>query len=1049
MAISTREIKPRGFVELLARSNFSFLQGASHPEEMVEQAIRYGYDGLGLCDIGGLYGVSRGYQTAHSPSLFLATLEAKVGFKYLMGAELILTSGEHLILMPQNLSGYKNLCTLITKAKRNSQKNYLRLNLSDLEKHESDLLAFPLPPWFETFVETLHAIFKDRLYLPVWRDLTWSSREYFERACLFEKELGIPLFVTQRPLMHSPERKELMDVLTCIQHHTTLKDSHEIRLSNSERHLHTLAELYSLWQDRPDLINNTLAIAERVCFDLKEIRYRYPRSSLPEATTPTHYLKELTQKGLAWRYPQGVPEKVERLVRHELQLIAELEYEDYFLTLYDICQYAKQKNILYQGRGSAANSVVCFALGLTSVDPTCIDVLFERFLSKERGEPPDIDIDFEHERREEVIQHIYKKYGVHHAAMVCTVIRYRSKMAFREAAKVFGLEIKLINQLVRYMGRDGLKRLLESKDLTEKFQIDEKIFSRLLNLAYQLVGFPRHIGIHTGGFIITHDSIEEMVPVESSTMEKRFVIQWNKDDVNFLGLMKIDVLSLGMLTAIRKSFELLEKHYHLKLNMATTPQEDAATYNMIQRAQTVGVFQIESRAQMATLPRMRPKTFYDLVIEVALIRPGPLQGGMVHPYLKRRAGEEKITYAHPDLIPILKKTLGIPIFQEQVMRIATTVAGFSPGESDELRRVMSSSWKKESVMRALKDRITSGLKAHGLTDQFADQIYKTIEGFSTYGFPESHAASFALLTYVSCYLKCHFPNIFVCALLNSQPMGFYSPRALIHEAQSQGVSFLPLDINSSDWDYTIEDHAVRQGFRSLAGALEKPLKAIIEERQLRGPFTSLENFLSRCNLSRRILIHLASCEALSFLNLPAREALWLILSLNLDDSSLDYRNQFTFLEAAPPLAKENSWENLERHYQMQGFAIHAHPMQLWRPELEKMNENLLAQKLVPFVHSKSLGRLSHKKKVRLLGLLSMTQRPPTAKGFCFLTLEDEHGFINVVVPPDVYQRDRMLIYQEPFLEVRGTLEKINNVINVKADHLSLPTRPKTILHPSP
>jgi DNA polymerase-3 subunit alpha/error-prone DNA polymerase len=1042
----------RGFVELLARSNFSFLQGASHPDEMVEQAIHLDYDGIALCDLNGLYGVARGFQAAHSPSFFTSSLKPKDHFKYLFGTELILTDESSLVLLPMNKSGYSRLCYLLTLGKRQAAKGFSRLSLDDIQKENDDLIAFAIPPITTEHFLALQKIFGDRLYIPVWRDLTWESQQFCEQAFQLEATEQAQLFVTQRAFMHSPERKPLFDVLTCVHHHTTLDDAKDILIQNAERYLRPLQDISWLWQDRMDLMEETLQIASRLQFSLNEIRYRYPQSQLPSGKSARQYMTTLVEQGLQKRYPlqgfpQGPPQKVLKIAHHEIQMIAELEYEDYFLTLYEICEFARAREILFQGRGSAANSIVCFALGITNVDPNEIDLLFERFISKERGEPPDIDIDFEHERREEVLQHIYEKYGETHAAMVCTVIRYKSRMSIREAAKVFGIPLTAINSMIRYMGRDGMRRLLNEPESRTRFGVEENKWFLFLKMATQLNGFPRHLGIHTGGFIITQNPITEMVPVEKASMQGRYVIQWNKDDVALLKLMKIDLLSLGMLTALRKCLKLLKTHKDINLNLAQIPQNDPQTYEMICQADTVGVFQIESRAQMNTLPRLKPKNFYDLVIEIALVRPGPLQGGMVHPYLRRRAGLEKIQYAHPDLKPILEKTMGVPIFQEQVMRIAIVAAGFSPGEADELRRVISSAWRKKVTMDGVHQRIVSGLLRHGLSQEYADQIYQVIEGFSNYGFPESHSASFALLTYASSYIKCHHPDIFTCALLNSQPMGFYAPRTLIADAQRHGVQVLPLDIQFSEIDYSLETAPISQtnhgttdgllklrvGLRSIYGVPQKVFEKIVSERRINGPFQSLTDFVQRTEFSRTILLKLATAGALYSFETNARDLLWKIEALQIDKNSIFWGQAPDKDVEREHLPFESQWDLMQREYQTKGFSIEQHPMSVLRGYLLATNIQLQRNNYVPYFSSDRIKNLKHKSKVRVAGLVGITQRPPTAKGMCFITLEDEFGFINVVVPPDIYQRDRSRIYSKSLLEIHGHLERTGALINIKAE----------------
>lgn len=1028
------------FVELLGRSNFSFLHGASHPEEVVNQAQSLGYRGLALCDLNGLYGVVRAYQAVMFPSHFLTPqVSESQNFRFLCGAEMQFQAedGVHAItLMPMNKYGYARLCQLITLAKREAKKTYSGLTLNELCQHNEDLIALALPPWSLARLEKLRRAFDNRLYLPVWKDFSWQSLQLYNHALELESQHGFTLVATQRPFMHHPDRKPLHDVLTCILHGTTLMQAKTRLLQNRERHLKPLPELALLWRERLDLLTQSVRIAERIKFDLGELKYQYPQAAIPSGRTATEHLRDLTEEGLSWRYPFGVPDPVRKTAERELQVIHELAYEDYFLTLHDICEFARGQNILFQGRGSAANSVVCFALGLTAVDPTKVALLFERFISKERGEPPDIDIDFDSQRREEVIQYIYKKYGAEHAAMVCTVICYRSRLALREAAKVLGIPLSTIEAIIKFMGRDGLKRLVESPDKAEEWGLKPRQFQLLMDIASGLKGFPRHLGIHTGGFLIAQRPITECVPVEKATMDRRYVIQWNKDDLTVLKMMKIDVLGLGMLGALQRCFELLKRHKGQNVDLAHLPSEDKATYEMIQQADTVGVFQIESRAQMSLLPRLKPKTFYDLVVEVAIIRPGPIQGGMVHPYIRRRHGQEKVTYAHPDLKPILAKTFGVPIFQEQIMQIASTVAGFTPGEADELRRIMSSSWKKSELMAGLRQRLLNGMLQHGIPMSYAEQIYQTIVGFASYGFPESHAASFALLTYASSYLKCHHPEAFTCSLLNSQPMGFYSPRALISDAQRHGVQFLPLDIQISDYDYELEQRdnrwLIRAGLRAIFGLQKKHTEQMLKERQQNGPFKSLTDLVKRCELPKNTLLRLGAAGALRGLGLEPRQALWRIQALELKTDSLLFalgREQIHDSTESTTLPQESAWDGLLREYDSHGFSLSRHPIGLLRPSLKRWKGGEWCR-ACDFKHQPA-GR-----RIRVAGLLSMLQRPPTAKGFAFLSVEDESGIFNVVLMPEVYEKFRLVIAFHQLIEIVGRLEKANGVINLKAESLA-------------
>lgn len=1065
------------FVELLARSNFSFLQGSSHPEEMSLHAQELGYKGLALCDLNGLYGVVRAFQAIEYPSQFLVQSETlNRDFTFHCGSEMQLKDGSSIALLPMNKYGYTNLCQIITESKRSSEKGFSNLTIDILAQHSDDLIAFALPPWNLETLHRLSEIYHDRLYIPVWKDYTWQSLDLYQQALILEKQYGFDLFATNRPFMHARERKNVHDVLTCILHGCTLKDAKTRLIANGERHLKPLHELKKLWADRPDLLVKTNFISARLQFSLKELQYEYPEASRPAGKDAAEFLRELVENGLKWRFPDGVSDKVRGMIEHELALINELRYEDYFLTLWDVCQFAVKQGILHQGRGSAANSVVCYVLGLTAVNPTKVELLFERFISKERGEPPDIDIDFESGRREEVIQYIYQKYGSRHAAMVCNVICYRSRMAIRECAKVLGIAQKSLDDMVKFMGRDGITRLENTPEKAQEWNIQPRTFSLLLQITRSIVGFPRHLGIHPGGFLIAKRPITECVPVEKATMDQRYVIQWNKDDLTVLKMLKIDVLGLGMLTALEHCFRMLKQHKGLNYDLYNTPHDDRATYDMIGLADTIGTFQIESRAQMSLLPRLKPKCFYDLVIEVAIIRPGPIQGGMIHPFIRRRDGLEPVTYPHPDLIPILHKTCGVPIFQEQIMQIASTVGGFTPGEADELRRIMSSSWKKHDLMQGLRTRLINGMINHGITLEYAEQIYQTILGFASYGFPESHAASFALITYTSCYIKRHHPEVFVCGLLNAQPMGFYSPRALIADAQRHNVKFRGVDIQRSDYDYTLEDGEVRAGFRALYGVKEKHILALIEERKRGGLYKDLADLVARTKLHKSTLMRLAAAGAMESIGLPAREGLWKIQSLTMDAQSLFFgrevgrvgvateprssaapagrsasdTNDAGLLEApqvdarqvpradAHPLddtellPQENEWEILNREYRSKGYSLVRHPIGILRPVLERWSNYERARNSPGFTKAENIPKLRNGDRIRVAGLLALQQRPPTAKGFAFLTLEDETGNMNIVIVPQIYDQFRLTMVYNPLLDIYGILEKANGVLNIKA-----------------
>lgn len=1106
------------YVELLAQTNFSFLQGGSHPEEMVMRARKLGYHGLGIADVNGLYGVVRGYQAVEKPSHFDAEqLEfadehgrPKSPFHYVCGTILTPYDSSPVALYPMKKDGYKRVCHLVTMAKRKSPKGQIALSLADICEANENVIALPLPPWKDADLKKLKDAFEDRVYLPVHKDFTWESVRLYRHALRIEHDLGILPFATQRPLFHDPSRKPLHDVLTCILHKTTLKAAATKLTLNRERYLKSPEQVMSLFRERPDLVSRTVEIASRITFRLSDLRYKYPQENLPPGKTAPEYLRELVEAGIRFRYGDKIEEakratpgsmhkkklaqflqKVRAQVEDELSLIAELGYEDYFITLREICDFADERGILHQGRGSAANSVVCYALRLTNVCPISMGLMFGRFLSRERAEPPDIDIDFEHERREDVLQHIYSKYGEARAAMVCVVVCYRSRLAIREVAKTMGLQLWQIDALVKFMGREGLSRLVDEHlrphekpaeahgavtaatnqdgvfDL-KKLGLTPTQFQMLLHISLAMQGFPRHLGIHSGGFVISHEPIVDIVPVESATKDNRYVIQWNKDDIATLGLMKIDMLSLGMLTAIKRTLDLLHVHRGINWNMAQFPHDDGPTYEMICQAETVGVFQIESRAQMSLLPRLRPKNYYDLVIEVAIVRPGPIVGGMVHPYLNRRHGREKIVYPHEKLKPILAKTCGVPLFQEQVMQIAVEVAGFTPGEADELRRVVSSAWKKKAVMEGLRQRVINGMLANNIPQDYAEQIYRTIEGFSSYGFPESHAASFALITYISCYMKKHHPDFFVCALLNSQPMGFYSPRQLIADAQRSGVKFHALDVQTSYWETVLRDPRkrreiapvaptipppvraqdamtaeaarectfaqkpfdIRIGFNSVYGLREEQMRAVIGERDAHGAFKDICDFIRRTRLPRTTLIRLAAAGALQAFGQSPRETMWQIQALSFDEKSLFFGlhaglddERLSFESDLVP--KENEWQTVQREYQTKGFSLDTHPLKILRPYLDANS--------VRYTRADELKSLKHRTKLRVAGLISLLQRPPTAKGMCFASIEDETGLMNIVITPDIYAKCRLSIMGQPLLEVDGFLECQEGVYNVKAE----------------
>ncbi len=802
---------PPQYAELHCKTNFSFLCGASHPEELVTQAAALGQYALAITDQNSLAGVVR----AHAAAKNLA--KESTPFKLLIGAEITPADAAPVLLYASNLAGYRHLSSLITRGRRAAEKGECRLVIQDVADYAGDLIAavvvgHPAADAARLAVLRYREIFGERCYLAAAVHRGANDEARLARCARLAKESRLPLLATNDIHYHEPGRRALHDVLTAIRHGITVAELGTLRFPNGERHLKTPVQMAELFAGHPEALAHTIELAERCEFSLDELRYEYPEELCPAGTTPSQYLSELTWAGARERYPEGVPEKVTSLLRRELALIDELHYEAFFLTCWDLVKFARGRGILCQGRGSAANSAVCYCLGITSVDPDRTDLLFERFISRERNEAPDIDVDFEHERREEVLQYIYQKYGRDRAGIVAEVITYRPRSAVRDVGKALGLSLDAVDRLAKtfdpYSDESAIAEQIHEAGLDPH----STLAVQFVKLATELLGFPRHLSQHVGGFVITRGPLSELVPIENAAMPERTVIEWDKDDLDTLGILKVDCLSLGMLTAIRKCFDLIGQHYGVALTLATIPAEDSDVYDMICKADTIGVFQIESRAQMSMLPRLRPREFYDLVIEVALVRPGPIQGGMVHPYLRRRAGQEPVVYPNPVVEEVLHKTLGVPLFQEQVMRLAVVAAGFTPGEADQLRRAMGA-WRKQGLIERFRQKLRDGMMARGLPASFADQLYEQIKGFGEYGFPEAHAASFALLAYVSAWLKYHYPAAFAAALLNSQPMGFYAPAQIVRDAKEHGVPVRVIDVNASSWDCMLEGKSQGSGVR--------------------------------------------------------------------------------------------------------------------------------------------------------------------------------------------------------------------------------------------
>ena len=1007
------------YAELHAKSNFSFLEGASHADELVARAAELGYAALAITDRHSLAGVVRAHTAAK-----------EAGLKLLIGAEITPADAPPLVLWAPDRAAYGRLARLITRGCRRTDKGHCRIPFDDLAEHAEGLLAGVLgqvpPP--QSALERYRHLFADRCYLLAELHRGPADRWHLQRLRELSRRSGVPLVAAGDVHYHLPQRQALGDVLTAIRHGTTVAEAGERLFPNAQRYLKSPPEMAARFADAPDAIRRTQEVADRCGFSLDELRYEYPEELTPPGETLSDYLARLTWSGAWDRYPQGTPDKVKRLLDHELHLIAELHYEAYFLTVWDLVRFARSRGILCQGRGSAANSAVCYCLGITAVDPDRLDLLFERFISRERNEAPDIDVDFEHERREEVLQYLYRKYGRDRAGMTAVVISYRPRSAVRDVGKALGYALQQVDAVAK-----RVERFHDEPDLPQRLR-EAGVNPHSPNgrqwvaLVEQLVGFPRHLSQHTGGMVMTRGPLCELVPIENAAMPERTVIQWNKDDLDELGILKVDCLALGMLTAIRKCFELVEKHRDRRLTLANLPPGDPEVYAMIGRADTVGVFQIESRAQMSMLPRMRPRCFYDLVIEVAIVRPGPIQGNMVHPYLRRRNGEEPVEFPSDAIREVLGKTLGVPLFQEQAMRLAMVAAGFTPGEADQLRRAMGA-WRRPGVIDAFRKKLITGMKAHGFSDAYAEAVFTQIRGFGDYGFPESHAASFALLVYVSAWLKCHYPAAFTAAILNSQPMGFYAPAQLVRNAREHGVEVRPVDINASRWDCTLEETAedemaLRLGFRMLHGLGRAQVRRI-EEASAAGPFLSMDDVARRTGLSRAVLARLAKAGVFDSLKLDRRAALWDALDQDQHTLPLFDRSEPLSAERPNHLPTMSPAEEVLADYRTTGLSLKAHPMEFLRADLERRG-------VVP---ASQLPTWPNRRPVRVAGIVLVRQRPSTAKGITFITLEDESGIANLIVRPTVWKRCRNAALGATVLLVHGQLQRQDGVIHVVATKL--------------
>jgi error-prone DNA polymerase len=1081
-------IEPR-FAELAAATNFSFLRGASHPEEIVARAAELGLGGIGIADRNSLAGVVRAHTFARD------NVEAMAGTRVVPGARLVFIDGSPDVLAyPKDRTAYGRLCRILTEGNSRAPKGECWLILKDLLDRGDGLQIVALPPSPKddgknaslsqkdkekldyqemdegAAVARLSEAFGKRLWIGASLTYGEDMRGGLARRVALARTVGAPLIATNDVLMHIPERRMLADVVTCIREKTTLEAAGRLTQINAERHLKASREMARLFAEAPEAVGETIRFLDGLAFSLDELKHCYPEELREGHATPQEALEAFVWKGAKTRYPEGIPERTRAVLTYELNLIASLDYAPYFLTVHDILRFARSEGILCQGRGSAANSAACYCLGITEVDPVRVDLLFERFISPERNEPPDIDVDFEHERREDVIQYIYERYGRERAGLAAAVITYRTRSAIRETAKVFSLSDDVIaalngtawGQETTPIGEDRVRAIgLNPADPTLKLALE---------MTKALIGFPRHLTQHSGGFVITRDRLDEVVPVMNTAMKERTMVEWDKDDLDALGLLKVDVLALGMLTALSKGFKLLDKHYGERLTLATIPSEEPCVYAMIQRADTIGVFQIESRAQMSMLPRLKPANYYDLVIEVAIVRPGPIQGDMVHPYLRRRQGLEDISYPSKELEAVLSKTLGVPLFQEQAMKIAIVAAGFTPSEADQLRRAMAT-FRRSGTIQTLQEKMIEGMVANGYPREFAERCFHQIEGFGEYGFPESHAASFALLVYASCWMKCRYPDVFVAAMLNAQPLGFYAPAQLVRDAREHGVEVREVDVNLSDWDCTLESssgpsdhllpegegkplspsgrgvggegihprhaemaphirttHAVRLGFRRIIGVKEKDMLRLVEQRG--EAYDSVRDLWLRSGLSSTVLERLADADAFRSLGLDRRQALWVVRGLDRvgdqDDLPLFASRPGRDTEPDARLPPMPLGAHVVEDYRRLSLSLKAHPASFMRARLSARG----------ILRSEALRLVKNGERVTVAGLVLVRQRPGTAAGVIFMTLEDETGVANIIVWPKIFERLRAIVLGARFVAVTGKLQSEQGVIHIVAERMN-------------
>ncbi len=1019
------------YAELQVTTNFSFLHCASHPQELVAQSASLGHRAIGIADRNTLAGMVRAHVAAK-----------QCGLRLVVGVRLDFTDAPSMLCFPTDRRAYGRLCCLLTLGRRRAPKGECHIHLSDLFDHELGQIVVVLPSrdpeeGLADHLRRLKVVFADRLYLAGQALMQGDDRERLETLVDIAAKGGVPLVATNDVHYHHPDRRPLCDVLACIREKVTIAEAGSRLWPNAERHLKPPEEMAILFRDHPDALSRTLEIVDRCHFSLDEIKYDYPAES--DRGDPQEELERLTVEGAAVRYPQGMPRQVGEAIAREFDLIRKKNYAPYFLTVYDIVRMAREKGILCQGRGSAANSAVCYCLGITSVDPAQSELLFERFVSEERREPPDIDVDFEHERREEVIQYIYEKLGRDRAGLAATVIHYRWRRAIRDVGKVMGLSLDTVAALAKVGWGGETPEQIRDTIGRAGLDPDDAHLLQTIGLTLDLVGFPRHLSQHVGGFVMTRGALCESVPIENAAMAERTVVEWDKDDLEELGMLKVDILALGMLTCVRKCFDLLNSRGYGFRDLADVPRDDPAVYGMMQRADTIGVFQIESRAQMSMLPRLKPASFYELVIEIAIVRPGPIQGDMVHPYLRRKEGLEPITYPKPELEAVLHRTKGVPLFQEQAMKIAMVAARFTASEADGLRRSMAT-FRNNGTVRNYKDKFIQGMIGNGYERDFAEKCFKQIEGFGEYGFPESHAASFAIIAYVSAWLKHHHPAVFAAGLLNSQPMGFYAPAQIVRDAREHGVEVRPIDVNKSEWDCTLETTrtgklSLRLGFREAKGLSEEAMRELVKRRG--DGYRTLRDLHERAGLTREMMETLAAADAFGSIGLDRRHAHWEIRALAPFSLPLfaaaerairpgsNMPSPDAFEEQAIRLPRMPMGEAVVEDYSALQMSLRAHPAELLR--------SILASE--GYETSGRLKTMSDGAPVGVAGLVLVRQRPGTASGVIFATLEDESGIANVVIWPRVFERYRRALLGSRLLGVRGKLQRQDLVIHIVAERL--------------